>query len=303
MRKFVAEIVIFVLLQAGILWAIWGACPRRSDHYAAASIDKRGRLGAARSPRLVLVGGSTVAFGMDSRVFEAAGYHPVNMGHNRSLGLHFMLAQVESELREGDVVIVAPEYPILWGEGVDETIITHLEHDPAGIRLLDLATGRRLCDAGLVWIARKLRCALHQLSTDAPIRYSRHDFDAHGDFVRHRGRPPSNDPPAAVKWPAGRLDISPRIQRLNEFHARCETVGAWCAFACPPIRVDSLRAGRSVLDELEQQLDAALDMPVILSAEASAYPASAFHDAGDHLTEAGAVERSQQLLSRLPPLP
>ena len=72
--------------------------------------------------------------------------------------------QVESELRAGDVVVVSPEYSLLWGEGVDETIITHLEHDPAGLRHLDLATSRRLCDAGLVWIARKLRCDIGDLA-------------------------------------------------------------------------------------------------------------------------------------------
>ncbi|HWB74440.1 MAG TPA: hypothetical protein VG755_05785 [Nannocystaceae bacterium] len=303
MRRFIAEIVVFALVQAGILWAVWRACPRRADHYAAASIDKRARLESAPSPRIVLVGGSTVAFGVDSCVFEAAGYHAVNMGHNRSLGLRFMLAQVERELRAGDVVVVAPEYQLLWGEAVDETIITHVEHDPAGLRDLDLATCRRLSEAGLVWIARKLRCAVHQLSTEAPIGYSRYDFDERGDFVAHRGRAPVAEAPLAVKWPRGQVDVSPQIDRLDRFYAHCEAVGARCMLALPPIRADALRAGRRVIDEIERQLAADLDMPIILDADASSYPASSFYDGGDHLTGEAAIGRAQQLLAKLQQAP
>lgn len=299
MRRFIIELVVFALVQTGILWAVWRACPRRDDHYAAASIDKRARLASAPSPRIVLVGGSTVAFGIDSRVLEAAGYHPVNMGHNRSLGLRFMLAQIDGELREGDVVVVAPEYQLLWDDAVDETIITHLEHDPAGLRDLDFATARRLCDTGQVWVARKLRCALHQLSTDAPIGYSRGDFDERGDFVSHRGRPPIAEPPLAMKWPTGRVDISRAIAMLDELDARCESIGARCMLALPPLREETLRSGRPVIDEVERQLAAQLDMPVVLSAQDSAYPASSFYDGGDHLTGTAAIARTQQLLARI----
>lgn len=77
----------------------------------------------------------------------------------------------------------------------------------------------------------KLRCALHQLSTDPLISSSQHAFDAYGDFER----------------------------RLST----------------------------------EQRL------PIVQAAEDVVYPATSFHDPGQHLTEKAAVDRTLRLLDAL----
>ena len=62
-------------------------------------------------PRIVLVGGSGVAFGVDSALMERelTGYSVVNFGMYAALGTTVMLDLSEPYIREGDIVILIPE--------------------------------------------------------------------------------------------------------------------------------------------------------------------------------------------------
>lgn len=300
MRHFVIRALAFAALQAVVLWWVWSACPRDDEHYAAASTDKRRRLATASSPRIVFVGGSSASFGFDSRVFASSGYTPVNLGHNRGLGLSFMLEQAAAGLREGDVVIVSPEYELLWTAGVDDTLITHIEHDPPSLAYVDWQTGRRLCDAGLPWLARKLRCALHQLPTDPQLLFSRHSFDASGDFAAHRGHPPRMHDPLWPPWPdPAALDVEAALDQLDAFARRCRNVGARCGFAFAPLRRARYEAGRESIAVLEARLEARASLPVVLNPADGVHPGDAFFDAGPHLVESAARHRTERLRKAL----
>ncbi len=83
----------------------------------AASIDKMELLKGTKSPKIVFVGGSNLAFGLDSALIKEAFSLPVvNMGLQRGLGLEFMLDQVNPYLNRGDIVVIVPEYMLLTGE-------------------------------------------------------------------------------------------------------------------------------------------------------------------------------------------
>ncbi len=300
MRKFIIHALCFAGLQALVLSWIWFACPHDDDHYAAASTDKRLRLAKARSPRIVFVGGSSTSFGFDSRVFAGGRYTPVNLGHNRGLGLSFMLRQAGAGMRDGDVVVVAPEYALLWTPGVDDTLITHLEHDPPSVAYVDWQTGRRLCDAGLPWLARKLRCALHQIPTDPQLLFSRASFDEFGDFAAHRGRAPRMHEPLYPPWPQlASLDIEASVHELQRFSRRCAQVGARCVFAFAPLRQARYEQGREVIAEIEAELEARVPLPIVLRAADGVHPGDDFFDAGPHLVESAAHRRTVRLRDAL----
>ena len=59
--------------------------------------------------KIVIVGGSSVAFGFDSQKIEQAfpGYKVVNFGLYADLGTKVMLDLSEDHISEGDIVIVA----------------------------------------------------------------------------------------------------------------------------------------------------------------------------------------------------
>src|SRR5204862_8067163 len=81
------------------------------QNFLAASIDKQSLIRTQTPPRLIFIGGSSMAFGVNSAtIAEACGRRPVNMGLHAALGLKFMLREVESHVQPNDWIIVAPEY-------------------------------------------------------------------------------------------------------------------------------------------------------------------------------------------------
>ena len=81
------------------------------DTYMGELPYKAERLRTSAGKRLIVIGGSGMAFAVDSALLEAAfpDYTAVNMGMYADLGTSFLLDLTEDELREGDLVIIAPE--------------------------------------------------------------------------------------------------------------------------------------------------------------------------------------------------
>ncbi|MDE6271988.1 MAG: hypothetical protein K2M31_03170 [Muribaculaceae bacterium] len=115
MKKFLSKISLFFLLVA-VLTGLWGWYaftfePKNSDSYLAAHSNKMARLDTLSSPRIILVGGSNVAFGFDSgRISDSLQRNVQNMGVHASIGLRYTMDQTARGLRKGDVVIIMPEY-------------------------------------------------------------------------------------------------------------------------------------------------------------------------------------------------
>jgi hypothetical protein len=84
------------------------------NNFMATLIDKDERLKTAPGPRMIFVGGSGVAFGMDSQLIaERYAYTPVNYGLHAALGGDFMLKHVGEHVRPGDVVVLCMENGVM----------------------------------------------------------------------------------------------------------------------------------------------------------------------------------------------
>jgi hypothetical protein len=95
---------------AAITMALFLAIPEDSDNFEAINL-KHTRLTTLPSPRIVLIGGSNLAFGINSEILRSrTGCEVVNMGFNGYLGIRFMLAEARPHIRPGDIVVVAFEY-------------------------------------------------------------------------------------------------------------------------------------------------------------------------------------------------
>jgi len=81
------------------------------NDYALASNIKHAALAADVPQKIVLVGGSNLAYGIDSALIEReTGCPVVNMGMNGYFGARFMLNEVKPHINKGDIVVVAFEY-------------------------------------------------------------------------------------------------------------------------------------------------------------------------------------------------
>ena len=115
--------------------------PTYSSSWAYDISQKKEALAAAISgPRLLLVGGSGVTFGLNAEEIEReTGHRTVNMGTHAGLGLDYILDRTEKIARPGDTVLLAIEYELytkpFGSEPHDDYI---LARDPAYFRQMSL---------------------------------------------------------------------------------------------------------------------------------------------------------------------
>ncbi len=92
------------------LTALLAVPPVYGETFLGELADKYARLRDCEEPKIVIIGGSSVAFGIDSAAIgEKTGYKVVNFGLYATLGTKIMLDLSERSIRKGDIVILAPE--------------------------------------------------------------------------------------------------------------------------------------------------------------------------------------------------
>ena len=111
-KLFTSMLCVFIAIP--LLLTVWGfALPAQYSNTFVGELPPKRALLAAESdkPRLILVGGSAAAFGVDSALLarELPDYQPVNFGLYAALGTRVMLDLSIKELRPGDLVVIMPE--------------------------------------------------------------------------------------------------------------------------------------------------------------------------------------------------
>ena len=140
----------------------------------------------APSPRIILVGGSGVAFGVDSALMERElpGYTVVNFGMYAALGTTVMLDLSQPHIREGDIVLLIPEQqeqtlsdwfdPAVMWQGLDGAFDL--------LRLLPKDKLERLAGAFPAFAGQKFSCFLQGQPLQPQGIYRRDSFDEKGDI-------------------------------------------------------------------------------------------------------------------------
>ena len=115
MKKFnlikFAALLLAALVPAIALIAAGALIPAQYElTFLGALAPKYERLNAIEEPKVILVGGSSTAFGLDSALLEeSVGMPVVNFGLYATLGTKLMLDLSRDGIGEGDIVVLAPE--------------------------------------------------------------------------------------------------------------------------------------------------------------------------------------------------
>lgn len=312
MKRFLTNLAYFMVVQAliaTIVFAVYVRCRPFGQHYLAASIDKQVNLKTQPTPRLVFVGGSNLAFGIDSEeIAKHTHFHPVNMGLHVELGLDYMLNEAKSGLRSGDIVIVSPEYE-LYGEhyaGGGEILYTALEQHPANIRYYSLQNVAKILDKGLVLAGQiidyDMRCLARQKDpydpNDQSNAYRRNGFNQYGDAIAHYSLPskPFSIPSIGAKISS--RSVARTARDLNQFKAWCDQHNVIVVYSYPIVPTEYFNQNRGVIDEIRASVSG-LSFPAIDSPEEMTLPKENFFDTPYHLTKTGTEQRTARLLMRL----
>ena len=107
----IGTILILLLVPFSLCIAGFAVPVQYEDTFLGELKYKMERLQNTEGKRIILTGGSSVAFGVDSSLLEDAfeEYGTVNFGMYAGLGTTVMLELSEDEIRKGDVIILMPE--------------------------------------------------------------------------------------------------------------------------------------------------------------------------------------------------
>lgn len=246
----------------------------------------------SEKPRLIVVGGSAVVFGVDSGQLEELlpQYEVVNFGLYAALGTRPMLALSQQELRAGDLVILMPEQQA-------QSLSDYLGAE-ALWQAADGAFGLLACarwqDAGVL-LARFPRFAGNKAAyfvrggPDLPEVYRRDSFDGQGDL--RPGLCPANTMPGGVdttmpiSFDAALLGED-FCTMVNDYVAAAARSGATVWYHFPPMNGAAVAPG-SDPDAYCDALRQALDCPLAGSPHTSMLEAGWFYDTNFHLNDSG----------------
>ncbi len=147
--------------------------------------DKYDRLYSAEGEKIVLIGGSSVAFGYDSKTLSDLFDRPVvNFGLYAELGTKLMLDLAEDAIREGDIVLIAPELDpqtlSLYFSG--GAALRALEEKPSMIRGIKRENYPSLFGALWSFAGEKIGYLKHGAPDPAGV-YNSRNFNEYGDVV------------------------------------------------------------------------------------------------------------------------
>jgi hypothetical protein len=306
MKTFLARCGAFLLVQILFFAPFWNPAMPYEHNYLAATIDKHCRLDSTPSPRLILVGGSNLAFGIKSGdLQDELGLPVVNMGLNAHLGVPFILDEVKPAIQRGDVVILSLEHNNLAQPGTRLHTAQIVEIRPESLFCLSPQRCKDLIDHdGMAIVGGLARRSILQRfqpkavnSTDP--NYGRDFFDENGSYTAHYGRGP-----ARKREPAG-TDIplmSDQIrEKITHFAAVCRERGALCLFTCPPYPASLLSPPPEAISRNLRQIRMIPNLFVIDEPLDHCYADDLFFDSNYHLTEKGAELRTAKLAAEIRP--
>ncbi|MBO7609646.1 MAG: hypothetical protein J6S96_05550 [Muribaculaceae bacterium] len=119
--KLLTIIALFVLNIALLVWCV----PIDNNSYLTAYNRKMDLLCSCPQPRIIFMGGSNLAFGLDSHMIQDSLHcNVVNMGLHGGIGIRFLIDDCQQQIKPGDIVMLQFEYGNFFsgGNGEPETM-------------------------------------------------------------------------------------------------------------------------------------------------------------------------------------
>lgn len=305
MKQFLKKLCLFLglfLLSAALVFALhfFVIGNQNLGSFQAALLDKAELLRSIDEPKLILVGNSNLAFGVDSqRIQEALGMPVVNMGLHGGLGNAFLENMVKLGVSEGDIVVVChsdydddgtiPDPALAW--------IT-VEMHPEFWKLIPAKAIPQMLKAYPSYLYSSAVRFLTGSPKNVPetgTSYSRAGFNAFGD-VCVRGKDSFVFTEGSVVVPQVGEETAARLNELNHYIL---SRGANLVVAGYPIGSGEFTPAEAEFDAFEAQLREALDCPVISRFADYFIPYSCFYDTVFHLNDEGVKLRTGQLIADL----
>jgi len=297
--------LLLALLPVFLLTGITFAAPMQYDDTFLGELkDKHARLKETDGAKIVLIGGSSLAFGLDSALLEEyMGMPVVNYGLYATIGTKAMLDLSRSHIGREDIVVICPEtdeqtYSLYYNA---HSMWQAIDSDPSLFWDTGLDNFGKLA-AGFPAFAGEKLDFVRQNAKPAPSGiYAHASFNDYGDVSverKYNEMPANYDPSMTISLTTDLLDED-FLAYLNDYADACRLRGAKVYFSFPPMNDAAVTSTGEETDAFYRTLGQSLDFPVISDVYDYILPSAYFYDTNFHLNSRGALLRTSLLAEDL----
>lgn len=298
--------VIVLLLPILLLAALDFTTPvQYSESFLAGLGLKYDLLKSEKEPKIIIIGGSSTAFGIDSELMEAnLPYQVVNFGLYATLGTKLMLDLSRDYINKGDIIVIAPELDAQTLSLYFNAEATWQAAESNRAILTDIAFDNLGDMIGGYWsyISQKIEHSKKNIAQTSGV-YSLSSLDENGDI--HYPKETNTmllgyDPNMIVDLTES-LISDEFIDYLNEYAKMAEKKGASCYFSFSPTNASALREGTDEAKILAffDYVGKKLNFEVISDINDCIMEENYFYDTNFHLNNTGTEAHTIKLIEDL----
>ena len=273
-NKFLKKVYViyFFIFSSYIFLTIdWLPSGARSN-YIKAGYDKLELLAGVQIPRMIFSGGSSVAFGVDTKkISQDINFNCLNMGLHFLLGAEFYLNQLEDYAKKGDIIFLIFEYNMPFKGNLG--LLNQLKITSSVKKKFALTTINNFID-NYDFFIRGMR-------NNSPI-YNRNGFNSNGDFIAHL-----NEENTIIEQIEIKCKYVDMVEQLNDFHQKISKRGAKLFFLYPPVMKSTINPKYEEIKLIISEFEKNITFPVLGTFENSIINDSLFFNLHYHLNKLG----------------
>ena len=261
MKLFTKIIALTAALCVFFLFNIYVIVPKYNEGTLYGSYTQKAeRAQQIQGPKCIFIGGSATNLALDSQKFEElTGMPTCNLAISASVPLRTYMQAARNCVREGDVIILTPEYGYYSTDPykIDEAYIDMVSIDP---NLKTPEKGRGHIDYYATRFLRSFTCLndvftfqiKNALSSNNTI-YIADSVDQYGDFSLHKGRTPTY----SRKISSAKFTYKKEVFSLiNSFIDEMEKRNVTVYVTYPPIDGGSYRNTQQYFSQVQEAIEA-----------------------------------------------
>lgn len=324
MRSFILKLLLLLLavvvtIRMVIVYGLYN-----SSNYIYCITDKVNRAKSLPSPKVLFIGGSGTAYGIDARILQDSLRKPViNMGVHGGFGMSLCLHEAELIANKGDIIILSFEYTenddevingedrikaraynaipgiysyLTWREKFDYLRLAYFYFEETDKEMYVINTGITKPPYALKLISRIYNVVIPQSHNytvmikdiglrDKPEEYSRSSFDTIGDMNIQFFRSPCKRIGGSIQdYNEG---YAKEVQMMNEFYEKMSLKGIRTYYLFSSIAESQYKHSKAMIDTIERGYTNSLKVPLLNNAAQAVYKDSLFYDSYYHLNLIG----------------
>lgn len=293
MKLFIRNLLRFIvpLILFFCLGFLLPATPRASKSLFFANLEKDKLLRYTPQPRIIFVGGSNLSFGLNSQLIkDSLKLNPVNTAVSASCGLQYMLDNTLQYIKEGDIVVLVPEYFHLfddYNKGSQELLRTVFEVNPSKVELLNPRQLINIIPYVPEYTLSKLK-PTEYFNIEESDFYSMDSFNEFGDTDAHWNEPPGS---IALYTLQGSINKSV-VAALVAFNKAVKSRNALLLISFPSYNHRSFAASEQRINQVAEVYKMN-KLPVLGTPQRYVFPDSLMFDTPYHLIKKGVDLRTR----------